>query len=120
MERELARLEVDGWELESAVRRHRAAPDSFLIPSDIRRNSVRVGEGVKLLFRIRVEDDRGVAETVTERMWVYVTATHHGLYEGRLQNQSEFTLDFRPGMIVRFGPEHICDVDSPPPQYEPL
>jgi hypothetical protein len=58
MER-LARLEADDWELESAVARHQQAPNTFSIPDEEERSGVRVGQGVKLIFRIRITDDQG-------------------------------------------------------------
>jgi hypothetical protein len=52
-------------------------------------------------------------------MWVYITGREGEAYEGRLQNQSEATPDFRPGTVVRFLAEHVADIDDPPPDYEP-
>jgi hypothetical protein len=116
---DLARLETDNWELESAVRRHRSAPSTFWIPSEDRRRTLRVGRAAKLIFKIRVFDESGNAEVVSERMWVYITGREGEAYEGRLQNQSEATPDFRPGTVVRFLAEHVADIDDPPPDYEP-
>jgi hypothetical protein len=116
---DLARLDTDNWELESAVHRHRSAPGTFWIPSEDERRKLRVGQAAKLIFKIRVFDENGNAEVITERMWVYITARRGEAYEGRLQNRSAATPDFRPGTAIRFLAEHVADIDDPPPDYKP-
>jgi hypothetical protein len=116
---QFARLETHNWELESAVQRHLAAPSTFWIPSSEERRNLRVGQAAKLIFRIRVFDQAGSAEVITERMWVYVTARRGIVYEGRLQNQPESSPDFSLGTVVRFLAEHVADIDNPPPSYIP-
>jgi hypothetical protein len=116
---DLARLDTDNWELENAVQRHLSAPSTFWIPSEDARRNLKVGQAAKLIFKIRVFDDAGNPEVVTERMWVYVTRRRGDLYEGRLQSQAEATLDFRPGTQVRFLAEHVCDIDDPPRAFQP-
>ena len=116
---DLARLETDNWELANAVERHLSAPSTFFIPPENERRNLRIGQAAKLIFRIRVVDEAGVAEVVTERMWVYVTGKLGAVYEGRLQNQPEATSDFRPGTQVRFLAEHVCDIDDPPKDFQP-
>jgi hypothetical protein len=119
MER-LARLDPDNWELESALTRHQRAPRTFQIPSQEARSAVRVGQAVKLVFRIRVTDERGSTDVVTERMWVYVTGREAERYVGRLQNQPECTPDLAPGTVVHFLADHIADISDPPAGYEPV
>lgn len=116
----LARLEVDGWELESAEARHAAAPATFRVPPETQRQSLRIGQAAKLIFRIRLEDQAAMTEIATERMWVIVTGRSGRVYEGRLQNQSATTPDFGPGTVVHFLSEHVADIDEPPADYEPL
>src|SRR5688500_5768167 len=58
---DLARLETDNWELESAVQRHLSAPSTFRIPPEYERRGLRVGQAAKLIFKIRVFDDAGNA-----------------------------------------------------------
>lgn len=111
--------EEDGWELESGEARHAAAPTTFWIPSAEARESVQVGRGVKLIFRIETEDEAGELEVAIERMWVYVTGRAGRFYTGRLQSQPDCTPDMQPGFPVAFGPEHIIDIDDPPAGYEP-
>lgn len=113
-----ARLDRDGWELESAVARHERSPDSFQIPDDKARRTLRVGQGAKLLFRIH-PDGEPVGNASVERMWVYVTGVEGGAYQGRLQNQSQLRKALKPGMPVAFLPEHIADIDTPPADYKP-
>jgi hypothetical protein len=115
---DLARLETDNWELESAVQRHLSAPSTFWIPPEDERRNLRVGQAAKLIFKIRVLDKAGNAEVVTERMWVYVTSRRAAVYEGRLQSQAEATSDFRPGTQVRFLAEHVCDIANPPRDFQ--
>lgn len=117
---ELASIGADGWELESAVQRNLAAPATFSIPPESERESLRVGQAAKLIFRIRVEDELGSSEIVTERMWVFVTARTGLGYEGRLQSRSQATPDFEVGTPVRFLSEHIADIADPPADFRPL
>ena len=57
----LATTERDGWQLESAEARHAANPERFWIPTRLQRETLRPGDGAKLLFRLLTESFAAVA-----------------------------------------------------------
>jgi hypothetical protein len=110
---QLASLDVDGWQLESADVRHAATQGKFWIPDIEDRASLNLGQDAKLLFQILVVAEDDSTELAVERMWVEVTGRVGGLYVGELRNQPISVdpgqgIDF--GMIVRFRPEHVIDI----------
>jgi hypothetical protein len=102
-------LDVDGWALESAVERHREAPESFAIPSESERASLARSQRVKLLFLFydEHETDRIVQ---CERMWVTITEVGEGRYVGRLENRPRSASVLEPGAWIEFGPEHVAAI----------
>jgi hypothetical protein len=115
----MARIDADGWELESAIERHERFPDTFWIPSKADREGLVPGQAVKLIFRLRDAGAGGEDEIATERMWVYVTGRSGDLFEGRLQNVPGTECGLAPGTPVRFLAEHVADIDHPPEDYDP-
>ena len=111
--RRLAKLDADGWELESAEARHAASPETFWIPDRQVRDSLKAGQLVQLLFQISGTGDDGEREINVERMWVEVEGRIGDLYVGCLRNQPA-TIDAGQGldfkMKLAFRPEHIIDV----------
>jgi len=114
----IATIAQDGWTLESGEKRHAQDPDTFEIPSRVKRESLSRGDAVQLLFDIETGDtdqvDRGV-----DRMWVIVKERADGLYIGVLDSDPGIAegLTLRPGTEVLFGPEHVIDIDRPPDNY---
>ena len=104
-----ASLKEDGRELESAVARQRASPETFCIPTRTARETLRTGDCAKLLFRF--------AEA-GERMWVLVAGREKLRYSGVLLNQPvSFEAELPPvqkGSIIVFKSEHVCDIDQAP------
>jgi hypothetical protein len=99
-------LERDGWTLEDGEDRHRAAPDTFPIPSLTVREGLQRGDYAKLIFRIAREDD----EDAYERMWVSVTRRTPSGYMGILNNKPSLiaqNADFSLGSELPFGARHI-------------
>ncbi len=90
------------WSLDDAEERAAEAPRSFFIPPAELRHSLKVGDEVKLVFRLERDD----GETAVERMWVEVVETDP--YVGLLRNVPQLAgvIDF--GERVRFAPEHVC------------
>ena len=112
-EHRLPTLDADGWELESAERRHAAHPGTFWIPARQEREALRPGDGAKLLFRLAGG---------TERMWVIVRQREGPWYVGVLDTTpaaapDELPAALRRGTDVVFGPEHVADINTPPRQY---
>lgn len=90
------------WTLDDAEARSAEAPGSFFIPPAELRRSLKVGDGVKLIFRL----ERADGETSVERMWVEVAAT--APYVGVLLNTPRLVGVIEAGDQVSFGPEHVC------------
>lgn len=94
-----------GWRLESGVELHRTYPETFWIPTDAERSSVRPGDTVKLCFR--TSDGWG------ERMWVSVRRVRGDRCVGALANDPVGIPRLRWGSRVDFGLEHVIDIDRP-------
>lgn len=93
------------FSLEDGEQSHREAPDTFQIPPRAARGSLQPGQIVKLMFRISAG-----RESQVERMWVVVEGRDKDGYLGVLDNQPTTTDAMRPGMRVRFQPEHVINI----------
>lgn len=104
-------LHDDGWCLESGLERHLLHPESFEIPSEAERTSLKPGDFVKLIFVVQVDDDE---EPIVDRMWVVVREAADGAYFGLLDNEPEIDEndEFWLGTEVPFGPEHVIAVQE--------
>ena len=82
-------------------------PQTFFLPSKEERKSQRIGDSVRLHFRLK---DPGPDEPQAERMWVTVTQEKSFLkpYKGVLQNAPLFIEDLKKGTEVAFEPHHIA------------
>jgi hypothetical protein len=108
-------LDRDGWTLESAVSRSEANPNTFLIPAPSERSSLKVGQGVKLVFWIQGDEDFPVCE----RMWVVVVERlQDGNYVGQLESMPETEASLRLGQRMVFGPDHVAEIFDGPTGYE--
>lgn len=90
------------WHLVSGVDRNRRYPESFFIPSEEERISVRPGDVVKVYFSMR--DGWG------ERMWVEVASVKRRRIIGTLNNEPIGIPRLSSGDKIRFRPEHIIDI----------
>jgi uncharacterized protein YegJ (DUF2314 family) len=91
--------------LDSGVERHREAPDTFEIPSDTKREALRPGDLVKLIFRISVD-----GEVHVERMWVEIVHAFPEYYVGTLDNKPYCTDEIPHGTRVEFHADHIIQI----------
>ncbi|MFM0131755.1 TIR domain-containing protein [Paraburkholderia sediminicola] len=108
----LASLDLDGWQLHSGVAQHHRWPDSFEIPNERERRSMKSGDIVKLMFEIAVNDPEEAAPS-HERMWVTVEGQAGPYFVGTLNSYpacSHVTDALLTGDRVVFLPEHIIDV----------
>lgn len=64
----LPTYEADHYELDNGEDIHREYPESFWIPDRDKRESLQLGDLVKLIFRM--EETAGSKEVSVERMWV--------------------------------------------------
>jgi hypothetical protein len=90
--------------LGDAEQAHRDAPASYSIPRFEQRNSLRVGDLVKLVFLGDRPSDQG---HTGERMWVQVVEIVPNGYVGALDNQPRFLVDLKPGARISFGAHHV-------------
>ena len=107
---ELAKLSIDGWELEDGEASHEAAPATFEIPAASERHWLQPGQLVKLMFRIALRDSDGKESEHTERMWVLVEGRAGALYTGTLDNDAYCTDDFKAGLKLAFAPRHVIQI----------
>lgn len=103
----VAPLDSHGWVLESAVERHVAYPETFEIPPAEVRNNLQIGQGAKLLFRLKRPEDEGV-----ERMWVTVTRITDTGYVGALESKPVGCQVLAPGDRVSFTADHVADAQD--------
>lgn len=107
----LANFHNNGWELDDGVRIHREFPQTFWIPSVLRRYCLSPQQIVKLIFRISLQDDDGNKSVEIERMWVIIKRRIGvRLYEGVLDNNPICTDGIRSGMPVYFEPRHVIQI----------
>jgi len=94
------------YTLDSAVETHREFPDTFHIPPQAERESLRPGDLVKLMFRIQDGEFMHV-----ERMWVIVEQARPEFYIGVLDNDPYCTADIHSGQKVQFHSDHVIEID---------
>jgi hypothetical protein len=91
--------------------RNEQHPRTFKIPSKRMRRSLRSGDFAKLIFEVP-----GAKGLNGERMWVRILETLKGrAYVGTLDNDP-IVLPLKFGMFIRFGPEHVCDLERAEPE----
>lgn len=87
------------YKLIDAEERNETTPDTFWIPTLETRQSVEIGQWVKLIFKSK----EGI-----ERMWVKVTNVEGNL-AGTLDNDPVF-LPIKHGDMIDFEHKHITDI----------
>lgn len=94
------------YTLDNAVETHREFPATFEIPPQRERESLRVGDLVKLIFRIESADEAHV-----ELMWVLVSEVRPATYVGVLENDPYCTQEIRSGMRVEFHADYVIQLN---------
>lgn len=91
------------WNLADAEKRAAASPESFTIPADSVRHTLKHGDLAKLIFE---------ANDAGERMWVRVTNTlGDGGYVGVLMNEPVTIDQLHYGDGVEFEARHVIEVE---------
>lgn len=112
----LASFEIEHWHLASGVVRNELYPETFHIPEEALRRTVKPGDVVKLMFEYAFPD--GAEEYGGERMWVEVTSLSGPYYVGRLRNhpfgveEVEDWLNLEFDSEIVFLPEHVIDIND--------
>jgi len=93
--------------LDDVEKTARENPETFFIPPDTERKSQRVGNSVRLHFRL---ENPSTGEPQAERMWVTVTQERGFLrpYKGTLENTPVFIENLKQGAEITFKPCHIA------------
>ena len=104
------------YRLTSGVEMHEKHPDTFWIPSQEDKDSVRPGDCVKLIF----SDGEGGGE----RMWVRVSSIVMNrnsieFLKGTLANIPYF-LPLEVGDPIEFGPDYIIAIEEPRGSLDPV
>lgn len=94
------------YTLDNGAEIHREFPDTFEVPSQKDRDSLRPGDLVKLIFRIEFDEEAHV-----ERMWVRVSEVNLKSYVGVLDNDPYCTDEIRIGMRVEFHADHVIQIE---------
>lgn len=105
---ELPSYEKDHFELDNGEEIHQEYPDSFWIPEKEKRETLNVGDIVKLIFRM--EETKGSDDVSVERMWVEVTNINPPFYSGKLDNDPSGSDCVTSGQTVNFKPCHVIDI----------
>lgn len=106
----VARSTGADWYLGDAEAEQRRYPRSFFIPSRAERESLKVGDCVRLLFCLV---DGGPDRPRAERMWLDVAEVGAGSYVGVLTNQPTAIDDLNVDDLVSFGPQHVISILDP-------
>jgi hypothetical protein len=96
------------YTLDNGAELHREYPETFQIPPQSVRENLRVGDLVKLIFRIEFDGEAHV-----ERMWVQITEVRAEYYVGALDNDPYCTEEIRSGMRVEFHADHVIQIYDP-------
>lgn len=94
---------IHRWHLGSGVRRNRDHPDTFHIPTEAEKATIKPGVTVKQMFDM---SDFG------ERMWVDVVAVKRRHIVGRLVNTPVGIPRLDSGDMIKFKRKHIIDIMS--------
>lgn len=90
------------WTIVNGEERHAQHPDTFEIPAERDRKSLRVGDFAKICL------EGGEAG---ERFWLRVTAkTDDGRYVGKVDNDLVVYTEIPLGFEMVFAPEHVLSI----------
>ena len=94
--------------LDNAEEIQKGAKYTFYRPSQELINQLRIGNYVKLIFRLESDNDDAPN---AERMWVEITKIQNKLFERRLDNDPVFIEDLKCGDLVKFESRHIINTN---------
>ena len=94
--------------LDDAEEIQKEAKYTFYRPSQELITKLRIGNYVKLIFRLECDNDD---TPNAERMWVEIAKIRNGLFEGRLDNDPVFIEDLKCGDLVKFESKHIINTN---------
>ena len=104
----LPSYENNHYVLDNGEERHNESPESFYIPSRELRDNLKVGDLVKLIFRM--EDKINSENVSVERMWVEIKEKNNNFYSGTLDNDPNGDVLIKCGLCVNFNAEHVIQI----------
>jgi hypothetical protein len=108
-----------GWIIEDPAEWHAASPETFWLPDDELRRSIRPGSRVQLIFWLLDEDDDGEAFPQGERMWLLVTRFDESRGTGLLASRPVSALaPLELGQTLQFRADDTIDVLGPEDGWE--
>jgi uncharacterized protein YegJ (DUF2314 family) len=112
-------IETSGWQLLSATEQNATYPDTFHIPSQQSRRSLKRGDAAKLLFDIETRVNGVVTDRGVDRMWVVILCRTVKGYIGVLDNDPgrAENLALSKGDLIEFDADHVCAIDYPPAEF---
>jgi uncharacterized protein YegJ (DUF2314 family) len=88
--------------------RHAHAPQTFHIPTEHDRLTLRVGDWAKVIFVFAQPSADG---NTGERMWLRVVEiVRPGVYRGELDSEPHDLQEYNPGDLFHFEAKHVCAV----------
>ena len=118
----LPSFELDFFELRSGEESRRKNPESFWIPDEAKRKSLKRGDAAKVILDIEGYEEDGRVTVQGERVWVIIAEQVGDAYIGILDSQpallepsDEAYLVF--GAEIPLRPEHVIDIARPPEDY---
>lgn len=104
----LPTYEREHYQLDNGEELNKEYPDTFWIPEKEDRESLKVGDLVKLIFSM--EENIGSDEVSVERMWVEITDVYPNYYKGKLDNDPAGSDCVQCGQLVTFQACHVIDI----------
>ena len=104
----LPTYERDHYQLDNGEELNKEYPNTFLIPEKEDRESLKVGDLVKLIFSM--EENIGSDEVSVERMWVKITDVYPNYYKGKLDNDPAGSDCVQCGQLDTFQACHVIDI----------
>lgn len=109
-------FEKDYFRLDSAVERNRQFPETFDIPDEAARTSIRPGELARLRFEVEFEDPEEGVVREAERMWVCVREVCEWGYIGVLVSKPAYPDEADDvylawGAEIPFTADHVMDIN---------
>lgn len=99
------------YHLQDIEKSHELNPRTFLRPSDIEIEQLKVGDLVRLFFVLEFQSEDNCR---AERMWVEIKEIDSHNFSGYLTNQPRYIKEIQIGDIVKFKKNNIATVLTEP------
>ena len=93
--------------LEDVIEKNIENPRKFIIPTDDEIDKLKVGNSVRLIFKMHTPQEDGCQ---AERMWVTITKIKDNTFFGELENTPYYLKSIKCGDIIEFKKANIATV----------